>query len=168
MLSCICIYIDFFFNCLVSFFHHKYIFFRINNSLNIWQYSVCLCCWHIWLYKKIRKWQIFLPFPKKIILYSMIMLPMEVSFLVWIKYPMSNYIHCMVYISNCAHQLHQGTIFTDVIRNVKDSIYLTFIDLITNTLIYFVSFLVKHYSVQKFDPTRINLRLTYQWCFNIP
>ena len=119
-----------------------------------------------------QKQQICLPLSKNRIWDSMILLSTEVTFIVEIKYPMSRYYHCMIYIYHCVHQLHWGKIFTNVTQNVKFSLYLPFINLKTKTLLSFVLFLVKHYTVRNFYPNRIKLILIYQGWFyltwNIP
>ena len=83
-----------------------------------------------------------------------------------IKYTISIYTHWIIYIPSCVHKLDQGNMFTDILNNVKSPIYLPLIDLITNTMLVFISYLDKHNCVGKYYYIRITVWFTYRLFFN--
>ena len=86
--------------------------------------------------------------------------------IVWIKYPISIYNNCVIYITNRVHQLHQGNMFTDIIKNIKIPICIKVLDIIIKTTPPLILFLVNYDWVSNCDPIRITMRLTYQWFFD--
>ena len=57
------------------------------------------------------------------------------KFIVGLRYPIYNYTHSIIEISNSIHQLYQGNIFTDFIKNVKAALFYPYLNVITETLL---------------------------------
>ena len=49
----------------------------------------------------------------------MIILPMEVIFVILIKYPITRNTHSITNNTNCVQQLYYHNTFTDIIKNIK-------------------------------------------------
>ena len=60
----------------------------------------------------------------------------------------------------CVHQLHQGDIFTDIIKNVKSALYIPLINIITEMLLNLLLCPVKNYCVSKYNSIIISIGLT--------
>ena len=76
-------------------------------------------------------------------------LSMEMHILVGDKYKIANYNHCMIDIKNSVHQLYQGKIFTDIIKNAKTALFYPCFNVIIETLITQVTHMVFHDSIRK-------------------
>ena len=81
--------------------------------------------------------------------------------IIWIKYPIYSNNNCMVYIEKYLHQLDQVYTFNDIVKNIKITLYIKLLYLITNTLTIFIYYLVNNNCVRKYDFIRITIWLTY-------
>ena len=91
-----------------SFFKHDYIYFNITHLRTSHQFQVFWCCWCIWMHKTLfRTWQNYFHLLRIKYHIQILCCQRKLLFIIWVKYPMYNYTHCMIDIANCVRQLYQ-------------------------------------------------------------
>ena len=109
----------------------QHLFIRIILLLIFQWYLDFLWCWCIWLRETLlQTWQKFFSFRRRAYDIQWTYFQWNRLFVVGLKYPIANFTHCMIYITNTFHYLYQGKNFTDDINNIRAALFVSFLNVI--------------------------------------